>query len=100
MSYNFSNINGSNVITLSNTVNDTFMYGQMGNLWLIMFFVITLSTFLVKTNDPKRSFSASSLITFILATFLRTINLVNDVAFYLTLVMAAIATFLLFLSKD
>lgn len=91
MSYNLTNIssNTTGLLSLTQNVNDTLMFGWLGSLFLIGIGVIILTSFIYVTNDVKRSIAATTFICFGLALFLRAVQLVPDLAIYITLICAA-----------
>jgi hypothetical protein len=58
---------------------------------LIGLTVIILTSFIFSTNDVKRSVAATAFISFGLCLFLRAIDLVPDIAIYITLICSAAA---------
>lgn len=95
MVYNITNIsqmaNDSGLLGVTQAVNDSLMFGWLGTLFLIGIAVVILTSFIFSTNDVKRSVAATSFISFALALFLRAINLVPDMAIYITLICCAIS---------
>lgn len=93
MVYNLTNIstNTTGLLSLTQSVNDTLMFGWLGSLFLIGISVVLFTSFLFSTNDVKRSVAATCFISFGLALFLRALSLVPDLAIYITLVASAAA---------
>lgn len=93
MPYNLLNASNSTtgLLSLTQSVNDTLMFGWFGSLFLIGVSIVILTSFIFVTNDVKRSVAATSFISFGLALFLRALDLVPDLAIYITLVCAAAA---------
>lgn len=91
MVYNLTNLstNTTGILSLTQNVNNTLMFGWLGSLFLIGVAVVLLTSFLYSTNDVKRSIAATSFISFALALFFRAVNLVPDIAIYITLICAA-----------
>ena len=95
MTYNLTNIsymaNQSGILGVTQVVNDQLMMGWLGTMLLIAISVIILTSLIFSTNDIKRSISATSFISFALALFLRAINLIPDMAIYITLICCALS---------
>ncbi len=93
MPYNLSNLssNVTGVLSLTQNVNDTLTFGWLGSLFLIGIAVVLLTSFLYVTNDVKRSMAATAFISFALSLFLKAVDLVPDLAIYITLICAAAA---------
>lgn len=93
MSYNITNIsnmmNNSGVLGGVQAVNDGLMGGWLGTLFLIGLAVVILTSLIYSTNDFKRSMAATSFICFGLALFLRAINMIPDLAIFITLICCA-----------
>lgn len=100
MTYNFSNINGSGLLKLTTTVNNELMYQSYGTMIVITVLFICFSAFYHNTKSIKNSVSASLLVSFMIASMLRPINLISDLVFYVNLICLAISFFLLFILKD
>lgn len=93
MSYNLTNLsqNTTGILSLTQNVNDTLMFGWLGVMFLIGISFVILTSFLFTTNDVKRSVAATAFLSFGLCIFLRAVNLVPDLAIYATLVCSAVA---------
>lgn len=89
--YNLTNIsqNTTGLLSLTQNVNDTLMFGWLGCLFLVGVAVIMLMSFLFTTGDVKRSVAATAFLSFSIALFLRAVSLIPDLAIYVTLVLAA-----------
>lgn len=93
MVYNLSNIsymaNESGILGVAQAVNTNLTFGWLGSLFLIGVSVVILTSLIFSTNDVKRSIAATSFISFALALFLRAVNLIPDLAIYITLICCA-----------
>lgn len=93
MVYNITNIsqmaNESGILGVAQAVNNELMLGWLGTFFLIGISVIILTSLIFSTNDFKRSIAATSFISFALALFLRAINMIPDLAIYITLICCA-----------
>ena len=92
MAYNLTGImdNSSTVLGFVQGVNSELMLGWFGTLLLIAISVILFMAFVFSTQDTGKSLAATSFIAFGLSIFLRAMNLVPDLAIYITLVLTAI----------
>ena len=93
--YNLTQINGSGYVALMGSVNNILLFHQLGNLILLSLFIILIMSFIKNGNSIKFSLAAASFVTFIICSFLRIINLVNDLTFYIC--TFAFATFIMLL---
>jgi len=93
LAYNLTGIidNSTTILGFTQGVNSVLMQGWLGILILFGISIILFMAFVYSTNDPKKSFMATSFISFGLSIFLRAVNLVPDFALYITLTGAAIA---------
>ncbi len=91
MAYNLSHINGSDVVVFTQTVNTVLLDGWLGILFLIAVFVVTLLGHFFSTNDVGKAAVASSLFTFIIAVLFRAMDLVPNLALFITLILFAIS---------
>lgn len=93
MSYNLTNIsqNTTGLLSLTQNVNDTLMFGWLGTMFLIGVTVVIFTSFIFTTNDVKRSVAGTAFLSFSMALFLRAVSLVPDLAVYVTLVCAGLA---------
>lgn len=91
MSYNLTNMssNITGILSLTQNVNDTLMFGWLGSLFLMGVGVVILTSLIFTTNDVKRSIAATTFICFGLALFLRAVDLVPDLAIFITLILCA-----------
>jgi formate hydrogenlyase subunit 3/multisubunit Na+/H+ antiporter MnhD subunit len=93
MVYNLTNVsfmtNQSGLLGATQAVNDNLMGGWLGSLFLIGIAVVIFMALLYSTNDVKRSITATSFLSFGLALFLRAVNLIPDMAIYMTLIACA-----------
>ena len=100
MPYNMSLINGSGIVSFIETVNDEMMFGYFGIMFLLAFGIILFMAYYHKTNDPKSSAGFSSLIVAVLSVFMRTFNLVPDIAVLIAWILAAIIVLISFFVPD
>jgi hypothetical protein len=93
MSYNLSAIsaNTTGMLGFFKGVNNVLMFGWLGVLFLLVIGLICFMAFMVSTNDVRKSFIATSFISFGLSIFLRAMSLVPDFALYVCLVLSAIS---------
>ena len=92
MVYNLTGImdNSTTVLGFVQGVNDGLMQGWFATLILIALSVIMFMAFVYSTQDTGKALAAASFISFALSVLLRAMNLVPNLAIYITLVMAAI----------
>lgn len=89
--YNLTNLtqNTTGLLSLTQNVNNTLMFGWLGTLLLIGLAVVYFMSFLFTTGDTKRSIAATGFLSFVTALFLKIIGLIPDIALYIALVLAA-----------
>ena len=88
--YNLSAIgNATNVLSLTQNVNDVLMEGQFGTLFLIGIAVVMFMGFLWSTRDAPKSLATTCFICFLLSTLLLAMNLVQAITPFICLVGAA-----------
>ena len=100
MPYNMSLINGSGTVAFIQTVNDKMMFGYFGTMFLITLGIILFMAYYNKTNSPKSSAGFSSLIVAVMSVFMRTFNLVPDIAVLIAWILAAIIVLISFFVPD
>lgn len=67
MWYNLTAVNASNVLVLTQSVDNLFMYHQLGNLILMVLFFISFLSMLYFNNNPKINIVASSFLVAIMS---------------------------------
>lgn len=83
--------NVTNILTLTQTVNDNFMFGWFGTILLIAISIVIFSSFMFSINNVPRSFAATSYIAFGLSLFLRGMNLIPNKVLIVTLICCGAA---------
>ncbi len=93
MVYNITSIsqNTTGLVTLAQGVNNELMGGSRGILLLIGITAVVMIAFFQQTNDPNKSVAAGGYISFTLSLFLRAVDLIPDIALFITLAVAAAA---------
>lgn len=93
MTYNLTNVatNSTGVLQMAQVVNEVLMFGWLGTLFLIAIFLITYMSFYFATQDVKKAITGSCFISFGLSLSLRAMDLIPDLALYVTLVLSASA---------
>lgn len=99
MVYNLSLINGTGIVSLTQTVNQELMFGWFGPMLLLTIFLITFISMVQFSQDARRSFSYASTITAIMSLPVSTLQLASEVWVFGTWIMAAISIFFLFLKE-
>jgi hypothetical protein len=97
--YNLSNITNSSshgILGLTQGVNNVLLGGWLGILILLMLGTIFFMHFMFRTNDPGRALGATAFLCFGLSILLRAVNLLPDMAMFISLVVCAIAVALTF----
>ena len=89
-------INGSGLVPLAQTVNDTLMFGWFGPLLLMSIFSIAFISFQQTTNDGWRSFSWALTIAAVLSLPIRAMGLSTDAPVYITWIVLGISMLFLF----
>ena len=92
MVYNLTSItdNSTSIVGFVQSINDTLMFGWLGTMILISFFIILITSFYFKTNDVSKSLSGSSFIIFVLAVFLRALSFIDPLTLYITLIISGL----------
>jgi len=90
MVYNLTGIiaNSTNVLTFTQGVNNVLVFGWLGVLLLIGITVVVFGSFQFMTNDTAKSMSATAFIAFGLAILLRAMDLIPNLALFITLIAA------------
>lgn len=93
MSYNLTGMSGNvtGLLSLFQVVNSELMFGWLGVCILFAATSIALITFLWATNDAGKSFIASTFISFTLSILLRAVDLVPDLAIFISLIGLALS---------
>lgn len=76
--YNITAINASNILTTTQTLNDQFMFSQLGNLLLIAIFAISFISAMNFNNNPKLNFMFCSFAVAIFSIVFDIFSLVSD----------------------
>ena len=89
--YNLSAIgeNISGILGFIQGVNNVLMQGWLGVIFLIVITFVCFTSFMVTTNDVRKSIIGSSFISFGLCLFLKAMGLVPNLAIFISLVVAA-----------
>lgn len=92
--YNLTGIanNSTGILGFTQGVNETLMFGWLGILILIGLAAVIVSSFYFTSRDWGKSLAAGAYISFILALLLRAIDLIPNLAIFITLIIAAAAT--------
>lgn len=92
MPYNITGIasNGTTVLGFVQGVNDVLMFGWLGTFFLIGISMVIMFALLVSTQDVKRSLAATSFLTFTLSLFMAAMDLIPNLALYITLILCGI----------
>lgn len=93
MAYNLTSIveNSTGIATLAQGVNNELMHHTMGILFLIGIVSVMFIGFIFSTNEVKKSMSAAAFVAFGLSLFLRALDLIPNLAIFITLIGAAAA---------
>ena len=95
--YNLSMVaNQSGLVPIMQQVNSELMFNWFGIMILIAIAIILFMAFLKNTDDTKKSMAAAAFITFVSSLFLRGMDLVPDLAIFVTLIAVSIAAAWLF----
>jgi len=91
MSYNLTQIsdNTTGIVTLMQGVNDVLVDGWFGILLLIGISAVIFISMQIPTGNTRASIMATSFISFGLCVFLAAMELVPDLAIFVTLVITA-----------
>jgi len=89
--YNLSGIaqNTTGIASFVVGVNDQLMFGWLGNLFLMIIFVVALISFLVGTNDAGKAFIGSSFIAWVSSLLLVAAGLVDAQVMFVCLALLA-----------
>ena len=91
MSYNLSAIstNTTGLASLAQGVNEVLMFGFLGVILLIAITVITFISFQASTGDVSKSFAATAWLCMGFAMLLRFMDLLPDLALFISIVLSA-----------
>jgi len=91
MAYNITGIidNSTGFLSLVQGVNTGIMFGYLGILILLIIFSVSLMAFLLGTDEAGKSFIAASFIAFGMSMLLRAVDLVPNIALFITLILLA-----------
>lgn len=76
--FNLSNINATGILPITQSVNNTLMFNQLGNIILIVIFFISYMSFMLFNNNPKINLMFSSFGVALFSIFFRIFGLVPD----------------------
>ena len=77
-------------LSLLQNVNTYLMYGLFGKALLIGLAVIFGTSFLVSTNDLKKSMTATGFLCIIIAIFFKAMSLITNFDMFFTIIISAI----------
>jgi len=88
MVYNLTSIinNSTTILSMVQGVNQVLMFGLLGTLFLIGIIVVAFTSFMFVTNDTNKSVAATAFIAFTLSLLLKAINLIPNLALFITLI--------------
>jgi len=91
MPYNLTGIsqNTTGLLSLTQGVNDVLLFGYFGIVLMIGLACVLFLSFYFSTKNVSHSAFATCWLSFILALFLRALDLVPDLAIFVTLIFAA-----------
>jgi len=78
------------MLTFVQGVNDVLVFGWLGVLLLVGICVVIFGSFIFMTQDTARSMTATSFIAFGLAILLAALNLIPNIALFITLIVAGV----------
>ena len=93
ISYNLTNITNSGspgILGFTQGVNTVLLGGYLGILILIMLGTIFFMHFMYRMNDAGRALGATAFLCFGLSLLLRAVNLIPDMAMFISLIGCAI----------
>lgn len=64
--YNLTAVDATNILTFAQSINESFMFNQLGNLLLVVIFFISFISLNLYYNDPKFNLAVAS---FVVAVF-------------------------------
>lgn len=76
--YNITAVDATNMLTLTQSVNDLFMNEQLGNILLIVIFAISYLSFTLYNDDPKMNITISLFAVALFSVLFRLLSLVPD----------------------
>lgn len=93
MPYNLSGIaqNITSPVDLAQGINTQLMHGYQGIIWLVIIWAIAFISFTASTNKPIKSMAASSFIAFGFSIMLYIIELVPEIAIFITLLATSMS---------
>ena len=96
--YNLSNITGqgNGLLGMTQGVNNVLVGGWLGILILFMLGTVFFMHFMYRTNYAGRSLGATAFLCFGLSILLRAVNLIPDMAMFISLVGTAVIIALTF----
>jgi hypothetical protein len=78
------------MLDFTQAVNTGLMFGWLGSVFLIGLTVMLFIGFYYSTADAKKSFGASMFLCFLFCVMLRALELVPDLALFISLALAAV----------
>lgn len=88
--YNMTQINGTSVLKLTQTVNTVLFNGLIGYFIILLMFVITYRAAVTFNNNPKISILYSSFFIAVISVFLKLLSLANDITVFICWALLAI----------
>lgn len=89
--YNLTSVDASNVLTLTQTIDQVFLYNTFGIMLLVGVFTVAMISFSMRSEDTKFNFMVSLLLISILSVFLNVVNLIQGYTIYVCWVLTAIS---------
>lgn len=94
MTYNLTNIgtnSSTGLLGFVQGVNNELMLGYLGVLLLMGLVMVFFISYFYSTRDVGKSISGTAFVSFGLAIFLRALDLIPDIALFITLIGSAVA---------
>ena len=97
--YNLTNINATGILPIVQSVNNTLMLNQLGNILLIVIFFISYMSFMLFNNNPKLDLMFSSFSIALFSIFFRIFSLVPDFTPFLCVGLFAVTLMIVIFNK-
>ena len=97
--YNLTKVDATNILTLTQSVNELFMENHLGIILLIVIFAVSYLSFTLYNDDPKMNLTVSLFAVSLFSILFRIVNLVPDITPFFCWGLFALAISAWFLTK-
>lgn len=77
--YNLTDVDATNILTLTQSINELFMENDLGNILLIVIFAVSYLSFTLFNDNPKMNITVSLFAISLFSILFRLVSIVPDI---------------------